>query len=142
MYALAIIRYRKPIEDVQKHVDAHRAYCQGLKQEGLLLASGPLAPRNGGAMLLRVPDDEAQATLDSIRDNDPYTRFGRRAIRSVALEPCFRRGGPGPPITFPTRVDCYRSERLERFRCSVYRFEGARLQPWQPGRAKEMAFRP
>jgi len=27
-------------------------------------------------MLLRVPDDEAQATLDSIRDNDPYTRFG------------------------------------------------------------------
>ena len=41
MYALAIIRYRKPIEDVLKHVDAHRAYCQGLKQEGLLLASGP-----------------------------------------------------------------------------------------------------
>jgi len=29
MYALAIIRYRKPIEDVLKHVDAHRAYCQG-----------------------------------------------------------------------------------------------------------------
>ncbi len=76
MYALAIIRYRKPIEDVLKHVDAHRAYCQGLKQEGLLLASGPLAPRKGGAMLQRVPDYEAQATLDSIRDNDPYTRFG------------------------------------------------------------------
>ena len=27
-------------------------------------------------LLLRVPDDEAQATLDSIRDNDPFTRFG------------------------------------------------------------------
>ena len=40
MYAIAIIRYRKPLEDVLKHVDAH-AYCQGLKQEGLLLASGP-----------------------------------------------------------------------------------------------------
>ena len=76
MYAIAIIRYRKPLEDVLKHVDAHRAYCQELKQEGLLLASGPLAPRSGGAMLLRVPDDEAQATLDSIRDNDPYTRLG------------------------------------------------------------------
>jgi uncharacterized protein YciI len=76
MYALAIIRYRKPIEEVLKHVDAHRAYCQGLKQEGLLLVSGPLAPRYGGAMLLRVPDDEGQATLDSIRDNDPYFRFG------------------------------------------------------------------
>lgn len=76
MYAIAILRYRKPLEEVLKHVDAHRAYCQGLKQEGLLIASGPLVPRNGGAFLLRVPDDEAQATLDSIRDNDPYTRFG------------------------------------------------------------------
>ncbi len=76
MYALAILRYRKPLEEVLQHVDAHRAYCQGLKQEKLLIASGPLVPRSGGAMLLRVPDDEAQATLDSIRDNDPYTRFG------------------------------------------------------------------
>ena len=76
MYALAIIRYRKPLEEVVKHTDAHRAYLQGLKQEGLLIASGPLVPRNGGALLLRVPDNETQATLDSIRDNDPYTRFG------------------------------------------------------------------
>ena len=76
MYAIAILRYRKPLEDVLKHVDSHRAYLAGLKQEGLLIASGPLVPRNGGMLLLRVPDDEVQATLDSIRDNDPYTRFG------------------------------------------------------------------
>ena len=59
-----------------KHVDSHRAYLAGLKQEGLLIASGPMVPRTGGLMLLRVPDDEPHATLDSIRDNDPYTRFG------------------------------------------------------------------
>ena len=76
MYALAIIRYRKPLEEVLKHVDAHRAYCQGLRQEGLLIASGPLVPRNGGRFSAAGPDNEAQATLDSIRDNDPYTRFG------------------------------------------------------------------
>src|SRR5450755_3133634 len=76
MYAIAILRYRKPLEDVLKHVDSHRAYLAGLKQEGLLIASGPLVPRNGGMLLLRVPDNEAQATLDSIRDNDPYVRFG------------------------------------------------------------------
>lgn len=76
MYAIAIIRYRKPLEDVVKHLDAHRAYCQGLKEEGLLLASGPFVPRAGGALLLRIPDDDIQATLDSIRDNDPYTRLG------------------------------------------------------------------
>ena len=76
MYAIAILRYRKPLEHVLKHVVSHRAYLAGLKQEGLLIASGPTVPRNGGILLLRVPDDEAQATLDSIRDNDPYTRFG------------------------------------------------------------------
>ncbi len=76
MYAIAIIRYRKPIEDVQQHTDAHRAYLQSLKQQGLLLASGPLVPRNGGALLLRVADNEAQAMLDRIRDNDPYVRAG------------------------------------------------------------------
>ena len=76
MYAIAIIRYRRPLEEVLKHTDAHRAYLQGLKQEGLMVASGPLVPRSGGALLLRVPDDEAQATLDSIRDNDPFTRLG------------------------------------------------------------------
>jgi len=76
MYAIAIIRYRQPIEEVQKHLDAHRAYCKGLKQQGVLIASGPVMPRNGGAMLLRIPDNETQATLDSIRDNDPYSQAG------------------------------------------------------------------
>ena len=76
MYALAILRYRKPLEDVVKHVDAHRAYLGGLKAKGLLLASGPLDPRTGGALLLRVPDDAVDATLDSVRDGDPFTKAG------------------------------------------------------------------
>jgi uncharacterized protein YciI len=89
MYAIAMIRYRKPLEDVLKHIDAHRAYLQGLKQEGLLLAAGPLVPRSGGALLLRVPDDEVQATLDSIRDNDPYTRFGLAQYEVWPWAPAF-----------------------------------------------------
>jgi uncharacterized protein YciI len=76
MYAIAIIRYRKPMEEVQKFVDEHRAYLHTLKQKGVLLASGPVVPRMGGAMLLRVPDDAVDATLDSIPANDPYIRHG------------------------------------------------------------------
>ena len=74
MYALAIIRFRKPIEQVLPVVDAHRAYLASLKEQGILIASGPLDPRNGGALLLRVPDDAVDSTLDSVRDNDPYTK--------------------------------------------------------------------
>lgn len=76
MYALAILRYRRPLEDVLAAIDEHRAYLRQLKADGLLLASGPFEPRAGGALLLRVPDDAVHATLDRIRDGDPFTRRG------------------------------------------------------------------
>lgn len=76
MYALAILRYRRPLEELLKITDEHRAYLRGLKEKGILLASGPLDPRSGGALLLRVPDNNVQATLDSVRDGDPFYKNG------------------------------------------------------------------
>lgn len=78
MYALAIIRYRRAFEDVAPHVEDHRAWLRALKAEGTLIASGPFDPRVGGALLLRVPDDNVQAALDRVRDGDPFVQ------RSVA----------------------------------------------------------
>ncbi len=76
MYALAIIRYRRPTEEVLQNHEAHRAYLRELKAKGLLIASGPLSPRFGGAALLRVPDTDVEASLDRIRDGDPYVKAG------------------------------------------------------------------
>jgi len=76
MYALAIIRYRRPLEEVLAHYEAHRDYLQGLKAKGVLVASGPLEPRFGGALLLRVPDGAVEATLDQVRNGDPYWQAG------------------------------------------------------------------
>lgn len=76
MYAIAIIRYRKPLDEVLGVLDAHRSYLRTLYEDGTLLASGPLDPRNGGALLLRVPDDAVWPTLDAVRDNDPYVKNG------------------------------------------------------------------
>ncbi|HVH46390.1 MAG TPA: YciI family protein [Labilithrix sp.] len=77
MYALAIIRYRKPLDEVLEVVDDHRAYLSGLKDQGILLASGPFDPRSGGALLLRVPEGtDVAATLDGVRDNDPFILRG------------------------------------------------------------------
>lgn len=76
MYAIALLRYRRPLEEVLTVVDAHRAYLRGLEQRGLLLVSGPLDPRSGGVLLLRVPDGAVPETLDRIRDEDPYTTAG------------------------------------------------------------------
>jgi uncharacterized protein YciI len=76
MYALAILRYRRPLEDVLTVVDEHRAYLKSLQEQGLLLASGPFDPRSGGGLLLRVPDEMAHQAVDAIRDNDPFTKTG------------------------------------------------------------------
>ncbi len=72
MYALAIVRYRLPLDEVdESYREAHREYLRALKKEGLLIASGPFKPHFGGGFLLRVPDTE---TLDRIRENDPFTK--------------------------------------------------------------------
>jgi uncharacterized protein YciI len=76
MYAIAVVRYRQPIEEVLKVQEPHRAYLRQLKVEGTLVAAGPQDPRFGGIFLLRVPDDNPQAVLDAVRDNDPYYQAG------------------------------------------------------------------
>lgn len=76
MYALAIIRYRRPLDEVVANTDAHRTYLRSLQSAGTLLASGPFDPRSGGALLLRVSDDDPHAALDRVRDDDPFTALG------------------------------------------------------------------
>jgi uncharacterized protein YciI len=74
MYALAIVRYRLPLEEISEVLrGAHREYLRGLKKQGLLIASGPFLPHVGGAFLLRVPSINPNETLDRIRDEDPFT---------------------------------------------------------------------
>ena len=57
MYAIAIVRYRRPFPEIEPYVDEHRAYLRTLKADGRLLVSGPVDPRFGGVLLLRVPDE-------------------------------------------------------------------------------------
>ncbi len=84
MYAIALIRYRRPFDEVAPVVDSHRAYLRELHASGVLLAAGPLHPRSGGALLLRVPDDGTIEALDKVRDNDPYVKNG---VAQYELQP-------------------------------------------------------
>jgi uncharacterized protein YciI len=74
MYAIAIVRYRQPIERVVEVTDEHRAYLRGLEAKGILLASGPMDPRFGGLLLLRLPEGDVLSQLEAIRDGDPFVK--------------------------------------------------------------------
>jgi uncharacterized protein YciI len=76
MYGIAIVRYRRPIEEVLAVQEAHRAYQRELKAGGTLVAAGPHDPRFGGMFLVRLPDDNPNKALDAIRDGDPYYQAG------------------------------------------------------------------
>ena len=93
MYAIAILRYRKPMEAVEKVLVEHRAYLKQLFDQGLILASGPMEPRNGGGLLLRVPDQDADRILDEIRDNDPFVKTGVAQYEILAWNPVFGKEG-------------------------------------------------
>ncbi len=87
MYALIMVRYRLPIDEVAKFTDEHRAYLRELKAQGTLIAAGAMVPRTGGAILLRVPDDNVQQRLDEVRDGDPFFKKGIANYELIAWNP-------------------------------------------------------
>ncbi len=89
MYAIAIIRYRKPLEEVLKGLDEHRAYLGLLKQMGVVLASGPFEPRSGGALLLRIPDENSDQALLAVRDGDPFVKANLAQYELLVWAPTF-----------------------------------------------------
>ena len=91
MYALAILRYRRNLEEVLVVLEEHRAYLRGLKDRGILLASGPFDPRSGGALLLRLPEGAGREDLDRIRDDDPFVRTGMAQYEILPWAPTIGR---------------------------------------------------
>jgi uncharacterized protein YciI len=86
MYAVALIRYRKPLEEVVVHQDPHRAYLRELKAQGVLIAAGPCNPRFGGILLLRIAGEDLNA-LDTIRDRDPFVQNGVAQYELLSWNP-------------------------------------------------------
>ncbi len=69
IYAFVVLKYRYPLERMQKTLDRHRAYLRELHGKGKLVCSGPFVPREGGALLLRVSEEKEIAELLA---KDPY----------------------------------------------------------------------
>ncbi|MCX6287763.1 MAG: YciI family protein [Bacteroidetes bacterium] len=75
-------RYLLPLEEVDKHLDAHRAFLRTLIGKNLI-CSGPQVPRTGGFILLNAPDkDEALR----IMANDPYVIRGLAKYEVIEFE--------------------------------------------------------
>lgn len=72
MFAV-ILKYKKPIEEIERHTPAHRAFLDRYYEKGVLLISGRQTPPTGGVILAKAESREA---AQSIFDEDPFKTEG------------------------------------------------------------------
>ena len=68
MYII-ILTYQKDLSEVEKHLEAHRAYLDKHYASGHFVASGAQVPRKGGVILCK--GDSKEEILDIIAQ-DPF----------------------------------------------------------------------
>ena len=71
MFILSLT-YITPIEQADKHMEAHMAWVKAGYDEGLFIASGRKIPRTGGVILSRGE----RAALEALCAADPFTVHG------------------------------------------------------------------
>lgn len=87
MLYLVLLAYQQPLEVIDAHLAAHRAFLARHYASGHFLLSGPQEPRQGGAILARAPE---RATLEAWLREDPFQQHGVAAYTVVAWRPTLR----------------------------------------------------
>jgi uncharacterized protein YciI len=66
------LTYIAPIEDADRHMDAHMAWVRAGYDDGTFVASGRKIPRTGGVILAKGD----RASLEALCDADPFVVYG------------------------------------------------------------------
>lgn len=70
MYLIEL-SYKNPLDEVDEHLKAHRAFLDKYYEADLFIMSGPKEPRTGGVILAQ---DEAD--IDGMIQEDPFYIYG------------------------------------------------------------------
>ena len=81
---IAILTYKKPIEEVDRFLQAHRDYLVEHYAAGDFIASGPQTPRIGGVIMIKADNREA---VVSIIVQDPFNINGIADYQIVEFTP-------------------------------------------------------
>lgn len=81
---IAILTYKKPLEEVDRFLQAHRDFLARHYAAGNLFTSGPRIPRIGGVIMLKVATLEA---AKAILANDPFNINGIAHYQIVEFTP-------------------------------------------------------
>lgn len=81
---IAILTYRKPLEEVDRFLQAHRDYLAEHYAKGNFIASGPQNPRIGGVIMMKADN---RAAVGAIISQDPFNINGIADYQIVEFTP-------------------------------------------------------
>ncbi|MDE6536842.1 MAG: YciI family protein [Muribaculaceae bacterium] len=81
---IAILTYKKPLEEVDRYLQAHRDYLSEHYAAGDFIMSGPQTPRVGGVIVMRA---ENRSVVDRIIAQDPFKANGIADYQIVEFTP-------------------------------------------------------
>ena len=81
---IAILTYKKPLEEVDRFLQTHRDYLAEHYAAGDFIASGPQTPRIGGVIMIKAAN---RASVDTIISQDPFNINGIAAYQIVEFKP-------------------------------------------------------
>ena len=81
---IAILTYKKPLEEVDRYLQAHRDYLAEHYAAGDFIMSGPQTPRVGGVIVMRA---ENRSVVDTIIAQDPFKTNGIADYQIVEFTP-------------------------------------------------------
>lgn len=77
------LTYQRPLTEIDKHLLAHRAWLDACYHKGLLLASGPKQPRDGGIIIALIDKEAANQLIQE----DPFYQHGLAQYKITEFEP-------------------------------------------------------
>ena len=81
---IAILTYKKSLEEVDGFLQAHREYLARHYAAGDFIASGPQTPREGGVIMIKA---ENRMAVDAIIAQDPFSLNGIADYQIVEFTP-------------------------------------------------------
>ena len=79
-----LLRYVKPLGEVDRLIDRHSAYLERNYAAGHFLASGRRVPRTGGVILARASTIEE---IEAVVSTDPFITEGVATSEVIEFEP-------------------------------------------------------
>ncbi|QDD66712.1 hypothetical protein EJD96_22385 [Herbaspirillum seropedicae] len=79
-----VLTYLRPIEEVNQHLDTHKAWLADNLRQGRILLAGPLAAGGGGLVLAACADE---AELAAMMAQDCFIAQGVARYTAHACEP-------------------------------------------------------